>query len=173
MNPLADIEARRLTLGISVNDLERAAALAGRRYNFLMRGINQPTAATLARLKLALQRLALARDCGTDHRAAMIYRMAVALAAGALGRDAAAVLKSDPGRRATQDPAWMAAAEVRRLAFYLMNAGAGMKQTEVARAAGVKKQTVSLAVRELEDMREDAKFDAMLDRLTAQIVGEW
>lgn len=173
MTALAEIEARRVELGIPVSDLERAAGTAQRYYSKCLDGNRSPGAGLLARLKLALQRLKTARETDTSLQMAIVYRMAVALAAQALGRDAAEVLGSDPGRRATQDPAWMAAAEVRRLAFYLMNAGAGFSQTETARAAGVKKQTVSLAVRELEDMRENADFDRMLDRLTAQIMGEW
>jgi biotin operon repressor len=51
------------------------------------------------------------------------------------------------------------------LAIYLLHTGAGFSQPVVAQALGILKQTVSQAVRTVEDRREDAGFDALCDRL--------
>lgn len=176
MSALAEIEARRQALGVSIDALERAAGIADGHYHALLGGAKRARHATLARMRITLQRLKLKQETGSeeDYRLAVAYRLCVALAARELGRDAAAVHRSDPGRRATHDAQWMAAAEVRRLAVYLMNCGAGFRQTEVARAAGLTKQAVQLAVKDIEARRDEgSELDRMLVRLTAQIQGEW
>src|SRR5690606_26410244 len=129
-------------LGMSISALERAAIIGKGHYHALLRGMHAARPGTVARLKMALQRYRL-RSAATSEEEflqAIAYRMCVALAAHAMGRDAAAVHAADPARRATQDAEWMAAAHVRELAVYLMNCGAGFRQTEVAKAAGVTKQ---------------------------------
>lgn len=173
MSAIHEIEKRRLELGIPVSELERAAGTAQRYYSKLVNNLYTPRPGLIARFRLALMRLKTAREADSSLELMVCYRMAVALAANALGRDALAVHRQSPGRRATQDPDWMAAAEVRRLAVYLMNAGAGFRQTETGLAAGMTKQAVSLACRDIEDMRDDHDFDRMIDRLTAQIAGDW
>lgn len=173
MTALADIEQRRIELDISVCELERAAGAGQRYYSKLLKQVYAPRPGLIARFRLALMRLKAAREADTSLPLMVCYRMAVAMAAHALGRDALSVHAQPPGRRATQDPEWMAAAEVRRLAVYLMNTGAGFRQTETARAAGMTKQAVSLACKDIEDLRDDPAFDRMVEGLTTQIAGEW
>jgi hypothetical protein len=172
---LAEIEERRVALGVSVSALERAASIGVNHYHALRSGDHQPRPALTARLKLALQRFKLRLSCAEDREfaVAVAYRALIAMAARELGEDPASVHAQDPGRRATHNPAWMRAAEVRRLAVYLLNAGCGFTQTDTARAAGMTKQAVSLACRAIEDRRSDEAFERLVERLTASIVGEW
>lgn len=172
---LREIELQRRLAKISIDALERAARIGRGHYRRLLRGLHKAGAGLVGRLRIALSRLKLRQSCDSDadFTMAIAYRMAVAIAAGGLERDPAEVHGQDPARRATQDPAWMRAAEVRRLAVYLMNTGAGFRQTDTARAAGLTKQAVSLAVREIEERRSDAGFDALVERLTISIVGDW
>lgn len=173
MSGLAEIEQRRIELGISVCDLERAAGTAQRYYSKLRQETHVPSAGLVARFRLALIRLKTARESDVNLPMMVCYRMAVAMAANALGRDPLAVHAQAPGRRATQDPEWMEAAAVRRLAVYLMHTGAGFRQTETGAAAGMTKQAVSLACKDVEDLRDDPEFDRLVDALTAQIAGDW
>lgn len=172
---LAAIEARRREIGIGKEALERLAQIARGHYGRLLGRDCLPRRGMIARLKLALQRHVLrqAADTDTDLLLTLSYRMAIAIAAHALDRDPAICQGQDPARRATASADWSAAAEVRNLAFYLMNSGAGMKQATIARAAGVTRQAVSLACQKLEDRRDDPKLDRLLDELTAAIMGEW
>ncbi|MBX3580094.1 MAG: hypothetical protein KF723_23065 [Rhizobiaceae bacterium] len=176
MTPLADIEARRVATGVTVTALERAAGLATRHYYKLLRGVWPATPATLARLELALRRAR--KGVGpVDRHGELVeiaYRTVLALAARELGADGSKAQVSDPGRRATQDPAWSQAAAARELAVYLLHCGCGLSQTDVGAAAGMTKQAVSTAVKRIEDRADEGSaFAAMVERLTGQIVGEW
>jgi len=169
------IERRREALGMSKDALERLAGIARGHYRRLTAGSCNPQPRTIARLKLALQRFALKQSADTDADFALTvaYRLAVAMAAKAMDEDPRAIHRQDPGRRATHSPEWLRAAEVRRLAIYLMNTGCGFPQSDVARAAGMTRQAASLACRAIEEKREDRDFDRMLDELTAAVMGEW
>jgi transcriptional regulator with XRE-family HTH domain len=172
---LAEIEALRAAAGISKGDLERAAGLPHSYYGKLLAGRFRPRRDMIARLNLALARSRRQAEGNVSggFLQALTYRMAVAVAGRALGVEPAMVHGQDPARRATQSAEWMQAAEVRRVAIYLLNTAAGLGQSKVARAAGMTKQAVSLACREIEERRTDAAFDRLLDRLTADIQGEW
>lgn len=173
MMALAEIEARRAELDIPIHELERGADLSGGHYWRLLTGGCAPRPSTLARLEASLQRLASRANAAAGERALEgVFRLSVVVAALATGADAAAAQASDPARRATQDPEWMAAAQVRRLAVYLINAGLGLSQTETAKAAGMSKQAVSQAVREIEERRSDKAFERLVAGLETAIMGE-
>jgi len=176
MPELAIIEARRIELGVTITALERAAGLATRHYYKLLRGVWPASPATLARLKMALQqaRKGVAAPDRPAKLAEIAYRTVLALAAREIGTWAGAAQVSDPSRRATQDPAWVEAAEARELAVYLLHCGCGISQTDVGAVAGMTKQAVSQAVQRIENRADEGSaFAAMVERLTAQIVGEW
>lgn len=167
------IEVIRKDAGISKGELERAAGLPHSYYGKLLAGRFHPRPDVIARLNLALARCKRERDVSPSLLQTLAYRMAVAVAGHALGIQPSMVHGQDPARRATQSAEWMQAAEVRRVAIYLLNTAAGLGQSKVARAAGMTKQAVSLACREIEERRTDPAFDQLLDRLTADIQGEW
>ena len=141
-----------------------------------MGGTYAPRPATIARLKMAIKRHELRQASGGEREfmMAISYRMAIVIAASVLGREAGKVHGQDPARRATQDAEWMAAAEVRRLAFYMLNTMLGLTQTDIAKAAGLTKQAVQQAIPRVEDLAEEGSiFEATLDGLRMNIMGEF
>lgn len=176
MSPaLEEIERRRQELGITQVRLCAAAEINMTYYSgFLLRGNREPRASTIARLRKALNDLARRGSPTTpEFSLTASFRLAMVVAAHALGADPAKAQASDPARRATQDPEWMKAAEVRRLALYLLTSECGFRQVDVARAAGMTRQAVHEAVKELEDQRDEGSaFEAMVDELREWIMGD-
>lgn len=70
------------------------------------------------------------------------------------GRAGGRVLASDPGRRATFDPVWKRAADLRGRALYVAHAYCGIPQAQLAAAAGLTNAAVSLAMGRVEDACE-------------------
>lgn len=155
MTDIFEINRRRAVMKIPIVDLCRQAGVGVRTFHDAVRGTYTPRAATLATLEAALDRFrrAYGGDAGpTETHAA--YRCAVVLAAAVLKADARAALDAEPAAKASANPAWLAAARVRRLAFWIANGQLGLRVTAIARAAGVTKQAVSSAIKELEDDEE-------------------
>ncbi|MBB98344.1 MAG: hypothetical protein CML67_02220 [Rhodobacteraceae bacterium] len=75
------------------------------------------------------------------------------------------VLAHDPARRATSDPAWLAAARVRRRALYIANVCFGVSQADLARVSGMTAAAVSLAVNAVEDMRDDDDDSSLIGQI--------
>lgn len=170
---LAQIERERLKAGISVRFLERSADIAPDYYYALLAGKRQAKPGTLARLKLAIKRHQQGQPGNDVSLVNATYRIACAMVARSRGADPLMVLSQDPGRRATQSADWMAAAQVREQAIYLMNAALGIRQADIARAVGLSKGAISYACARVEDRRDDATFDQELDRFEREIVGEF
>lgn len=61
-------------------------------------------------------------------------------------------------------------ARARQLAMYLAHVSKGISLTAIGAAFGRDRTTVSYACNLIEDLRDDARFDAELDRLEAQLV---
>jgi len=148
---MTTIDNRRAVMKIPVTSLCVQAGI-GRQtyYDGLERGTMRPD--TLAKLNAALSRFHLAYD-GEVRELAIhsAYKAAMVIAAFQLQANARAALAADPSRKATADKDWLAAARVRRLAYWIANGMLGFRVTEVARAAGVTKQAVSNAIKDLED----------------------
>ena len=171
---LREIEQRRLALKVSQTKLCAAAGINVTYYSgFLLAAKRSPRPATIARLHAALNAIARRRRTPDEFPLHIAYRLAVVMAAQAVGCDPVAAQDADPARRATQDPAWMAAASARRLALYLLSAECGIRQAAVARAAGLTRQAVSEACRAVEDLRDEGSaLDATIDTLKLWIMGE-
>lgn len=133
--------------------------------NYLHRLLNDQvrlTRAALQRIRLAAAR-ARRRDLAPDgQRAASAYRLAVAIVGHQLGVSPAEILSADPAKRATADPAWLAVARQRRLALYVAHIYLGIPQAELARAAGMSKAAVSIAMNDVEDLRGEPETEALL-----------
>ncbi|WP_292055500.1 hypothetical protein [Martelella sp.] len=149
------------TSGFSRSAVARAAGFSGDYLRQIECGRRPLTRVTLTRARLAIRRLARG-DGEADAAASAAYRMAVAYAARALSLCPAEVLDASPGRRATADPAWMAAARARRLALYIANIYMGVPQARLAEAAGMSKAAVSMALNALEDERDSGETEALL-----------
>lgn len=136
---------------ITVTSLCAHAGVGTRTYYEGLNG-NGTRADTLAKLNQALSRFNMAYGGETGPLAAhAAYKSAVVIAALYMRADARAALSSDPSRKATADPDWLASSRVRRLAYWIANGMLGFRVTEIARAAGVSKQAVSNGIKLLED----------------------
>lgn len=152
----------------------KLCALAGigrRTYDYMRAGTTVPQASTIGRLQTALNRFRLgfggeAQDIA-PHAA---FKACVVLAALEMQADAKAALAADPGRRATANPEWQQAAEVRRVGYFIANQFLGFRISDLARAAGVTKQAVSSAIRELEwDRDREGGNNQQLDQLLSKL----
>lgn len=156
---------------IPMSKLCAQADVAWATYNDALRGKYRPTGATLGRLQTALDRLR--RGVGGEAFGLAphaVFKTCMVVAAAYMQADARSALDADPGRRATANPEWQRAAEVRRVGYFIANQFLGFRTSDLARAAGVTKQAVSSAIRELEWERDaeggnNRQLDELLSRL--------
>jgi hypothetical protein len=161
------IDARRRKLGISVERLIGEARVTYFTWRHGMKGDIRTRTPTLDRLDRALSRLAAGERQVTEGSLTLLYRTWVGIFARELGVDIAAAqaIACDFSAEKPQNPDWIAAARVRRLAIYTLACAMGQKNADVARAAGCSRQGVGKAIAEIEALRErDTALDAMLDR---------
>lgn len=81
------------------------------------------------------------------------------------------VEEADPRAGATADPHWRACAHVRQAAIYLTNTALGLKQRRLAEVLELTPAAVCLALRAVEDRRDDPDFDMALRRAAKTITG--
>ena len=146
-----EINRRRAVMKIPISELCRQAGVGRQTYNDAIAGRYAPRPATLAKLAAALDRCRRANAGSGPAGNHAAYRAAIVLAATLTRADARAALGADPAGKASANPAWLAAARVRRLACWIANGQLGLRVTDIARAAGMTKQAVSTAIKELED----------------------
>ena len=159
MTVLSAIEERRRRLGVSIGQLERAAGISNGHYTRLLKGVTARPP-TLAKIDQALARLSRREDPHDRERLEeCVFKLCVAFVAMEAGTNAAFVFSHDPAKRATANPDWMRAADLRRKALYMANVVVGLPQATLARAAGMTKSAVSLAMQELEAERPDSGPD--------------
>lgn len=160
-----EINRKRAVMKVEVTSLCVQAGVGVRTYYDALDGRYSPKPATLAKLNTALGRFkqAIAGELGpiTLHSA---YKLALVLAAFQLKASAREAINSDPTRKATANKDWMEAARTRQLAFWIVNVLLGFKQSEVARAAGVSKQAVHAAIKDIEN-EEDADISRACQQL--------
>jgi hypothetical protein len=92
------------------------------------------------------------------------------------GLDPAAVLASDPARRATANKDWARAAEIRAMAVSSVVTELDLPAKRVAEAIGVTRQAASEMLKRVEDLREDddgrlTARGALIERAGALISG--
>ncbi|APY13183.1 hypothetical protein GJU93_06005 [Brucella sp. 10RB9212] len=171
---LQKIEEIRRENGIAQYHVERAAMLCNGYYSLLITGAKRPRMGTLNALRLALRRLIVTPEADTSPQSAfcnMAIRAAIALLCEARGLNAEKIQNSIASKRATQSPEWLEAARVRRDAWALVSNAFGISGSDLARAAGVSKAAISLALRAVEDARDDKEFDREMERLERALTG--
>lgn len=145
------IERRRRQLGLSANKLAALAGVNQSHYYRIIKREYDPRRDTVAKLKTALARF----EKGEPPKfPLLVYRLCLGLVCQAEGVPVAEVLASDPGRRATFDPVWKRAADLRGRALYVAHAYCGIPQAQLAAAAGLTNAAVSLAMGRVEDACE-------------------
>lgn len=167
---LAKIEELRIDAGITREQLTRTAEVHVSHYRRLMNGERQPSEITLSRLSQAVNRLRRAEDTSNEP-VQKIYRLCVVIVCTDVGADPAEVLSHDPGRRATGDPAWKRAADIRRRAIYIAHVLCGFPQRQLAAAAGMTTAAVSLAMGAVEDRRDDVRDDPLFSQIETALGG--
>jgi transcriptional regulator with XRE-family HTH domain len=161
------IEARRAAMKIPVSDLTQAAGLSERNYRRFRQGELQARPSTIARLNTALAgfKTSLGKASG-DLATPAAFKLCVVTAAFYLNGDAHSALNADPRRKGIAADAGLEATRIRRLAYWISNQMFGFSQTAIAQAAGVTKQAVCIALREIEDLRDtDRNLDQVLNKI--------
>jgi hypothetical protein len=169
------IEAERFTLNIS---RARLAVEAGVNHAWLGNVVRARGANVSPRMIVALLR-ALKTLRATERRpphpglVTAAYGACLAAAchtfAGDLGATRAQLKR--PGSP-TEDPDWMAAAQMRRIALYLASTELGIRGSELAAATRLTGAAVSIALNRIESERDDDAFDAACDRAAEMVRGK-
>jgi transcriptional regulator with XRE-family HTH domain len=165
---IADIEARRVDLGVSQI---RLCALAGVNHTVYWRALNGRVVVrrrTLDRLSAVLRGEELKRRQAVDFIA--LYRGVLAACSLFLGRDPVAIALADPkaNRRGGAEE-WSQAALARHVAVYIIQTEYCVTLATIGGVVGVTKQAVSKLLRRVEDLRDDPEFDALLNRAVIAI----
>lgn len=165
------IEAKRLEMNVPIDKLCAAAGITSRGYLLAKSRKTPPVPATIAKLQTALDRMR--RGVGGEANSLAphaVFKACVVVAAAYMQADARAALAADPSRRATANPEWQRAAEVRRVGYFIANQFLGFSISDLARAAGVTKQAVSRAIPELEWERDpEGGKNRQLDELLSKL----
>lgn len=155
------IERRRRQLGLSQSKLACLAGINQRHYGEIAARRTEPRRGTIAKLKLALSRH---QKGDLPEIPFMVYRLCLANVCQAARVPVEQVLTQEPSRRATFDPVWKQAAELRGRALYIAHTICGIPQAQLAQAADMTTAAVSLAMNRMEDASdpdEDLLFQAI------------
>jgi len=179
---LSDLDRTIKNSGFPEAEILRVAGIEPRYLYHVRRDRRNLTPRLAVRVKLAIDRLKRSArldaaeretDGATPHKSSVAaqYRIALALVASVTGAQVSEVLAADPSRRATADAGWMKAAETRRLALYVANQYLNVPQSALARAARMTKSAVSIAMKELEDLRDRPDVHAVLELVEGAFQG--
>jgi hypothetical protein len=157
-----ELDVMMKNAGVTAAAVCRLAQLHPSYFSRLRAGEFKLTIKNANRIRLAIARLRRGDNNVDDALPSACYRLAVAYVAHARGRTPDFVLSADPGKRATADPIWMEASQMRRWAIYIANQYLNLPQAELARAAGMSKAAVSYAMNDVEDERGDPALEALL-----------
>lgn len=170
-----DVEAERLAAGVSQTDLCRSAGVALRSYTRFAASGARPE--TVARLRKALKSLAARAPAakGPDDSHPQVraifggFLLAVAPHYGVSLPQIHAAL----GRAGEQtlDPHWRACSHARQAAIYLTHTALSLKQKMLADVLGLTPAAICLSIRAVEDRRDEAIFDEVLNAAEAAIMG--
>lgn len=133
-----------------------------------MRGLQTPSAKLIARLTAALT--GFVAPVSDEVLLATYGGMLVAIAPH-YGVTPAQVRAVSPQSGATGNVHWRACAHARQAAIYLANTALGLSQKRLALALGLTPAAVCLALRSVEDRRDDAAFDAALQAAQLAVTG--
>ncbi len=171
--PIDIIEAERQRSGVTIAAAAAAFEIDQRTYYRYLSGalrVKPSRAQFMVRALRALVETRV-RDGDPDERgAARTYRLVLAIVASREGVAVDEVARHDPARRATNDPAWMRAARIRRAAVYLCNTVYGMPQAVLARVTGLSPAAVSLACGDVERARDELAVERTLEELAAMMM---
>ncbi len=173
------IEERRRSSGIAQIDLARAAGVSLRTYTRLVtegdsrKVARQKLSASLDRLERTLDRMAAAIRVDRIECDLVLatHRGFVLALAPVFGVTADQVAAADPRANLNFDPTWRGCRHVAQAAIYLTNTTLGLTQRRLAEILGLTPAAVCLALKAVEDRRDDPGFDGALRRASELIAG--
>jgi len=160
------ISRKRRQLGLSQARLAALSGLSERHLSKILNRTVEPRPDTLSRLKVALSRHERGEPAPVP---SMIYRLCLLSVCLSEQVPVEEVLSQEPSRRATFDPVWKRASELRGKALYLAHTVCGIPQKQLAAAAGMTNAAVSLAMNRVEDACEPE--DVPLFQLVETAIG--
>jgi hypothetical protein len=173
---LQAIERMRVTAGIDKADLAYGAGISYDRYRRILAKPALCGARLLAALERAVRQKAVRRRLPQEAQARLIraaYGGFVAVLCKEFGESAELVHSDDPARRERPAaPGWQKRARIRQAALYLCNISLEVPQRRLADALGMTPAAVCLALRTIEDERDDEDFDRALAKAAKAITGD-
>lgn len=164
------IERLRSERRITQEHLAVAAGIGSDWYRKLVRNPARASAGVVARLLLAVQHYE--PSIGPNRLDLLAaYRNALDKICRELGLDFREVVNSDPRRGATADPNWRNAARARQFAIYFLNQSVGHRQKHIAEAVGLTPAAVCLAIRTIEDLRDQQSVGELMDKINIDLTG--
>jgi transcriptional regulator with XRE-family HTH domain len=159
-----EIEAARKKAGISQAALAVAAGISRNTYLRYLRRPGPVRPVLLAKLRRALRALEKAKAAPSKLEALTLasYAGFLEMTARHYGVTADEVRAASPQRGATASAHWKACAHARQAAIYLVNVGLGIEQARIAAMLGLTPAAVCLALKDVEDRRDDGAFDRMI-----------
>ena len=158
---LAEIEASRRGAGLSQDRLAAVAEISGHWYRILQRLPERATPGVLDRLERALAAQAKGASQRADEQRLIraTYDAHLAFLCARRGQPVRATREalqagSAADRRERE--------RIRQAARYLANTHLGLTQSALARALGLSKVAVHLALKTIEDLRDDPAWDRLL-----------
>lgn len=165
---LDSIERCRRARDISHAELCRRAGVDEKGWRAIRAGRRHAKPATLARLEAALDGGQRAKPASVI---AAFHRLVTIEIAKARRLKPAEVLATDFSVQRPNNPAWLAAAHVNRIALYITAVELEVENVTLGAALGCSRQNVQQARNAVEDMREHAATDRMIARVTALVTG--
>lgn len=168
---LSAIEAMRAAAGLTQIQFAGLAKISLRTYTRIVTAQHPCPTRYLRRLEAAARRLgdrSPSPPTETDALTRPLYRATLGHVAAAMGVDADEVVAQDHRRGATADPRYRLLAQARQATIYLLNQGVdseAVRQRRLADMLGMTPAGVCLAIRSVEDRRDDPAFDALMRRL--------
>ncbi len=163
-----DLNAIRKSLRISIEAVALDVGMSTRNLNYNFSGRVTPRPATVAKIRRALLRLSGKR--ASPDLLAGCYGGFLALVAPEFGVTADTV-RAMPDNEKTSDKTWLACSLARRVTIYLLNTELSISQVRLATLLGQTPAAICIALRAIEDRRDDPAFDRLLCRIAKQVTG--
>lgn len=171
---LSAADTARQLAGLSIEQVAVEAGFSASTYRRWRRRRVAPDFA-IARLAAAIKRLSRADAAGNGADVAALveatYGGFLAAVCAQLRLDVATVRVADPSLGQNTGSGGVAASRARQLAIYLTNTALGVRQCVLARVIGITPAGVCIALRNIEDMRDDPAFDALVEAAARQVTG--
>lgn len=170
---IASVEKKRQAKKLSQARLADQAGISESTYRRIVKSPGQASLALIDRLERALAHLLQVPRVDLLEKALVLstYRGFVAVLCEHFGVTPDDVDAADPRAGATADPHWRACAHARQAAIYLTNTALGLKQRRLAEVLELTPAAVCLALRAVEDRRDDPDLDVALRRAAKTITG--